>query len=292
MTQIALSASIYADKSTATIEDFNYTRAYNARLDVDNSSALIEDTNSIRSIKAELIVDKSTVKVTPCLYKAFTATLEVDSSRVSLNTNKINAHFAYVYSDESTVKLTPSVCHPLEATIYSDSSNPTLQPSILRALKSDIYTDKSSLRVEEFTRAILGEPPFGEMKVDVRGTDVPLNGFNLLKNGTYPINVWVYWDRLSVEGTDLIFTIKQSTNPNQPPYAIRSTDGKGITVIKIEPHGSTGLDAYKAQIVLRPSDMVALPNKSTKLFYELLLRDSLNEDYIIDRGSFTVNPPV
>lgn len=289
--QIALSASIYADKSTAVIEEFNYIRAHAASVEADSSTAKVEETSCIRAAKAELILDKSTVRVIPSTYRAFGATLFTDKSNVSLITNKITAHSGIINTDESTVSLTPSVCHPLEASVYADNSSPSMSLSTLRALEANVYADRSSVRVEEFTRAILGEPPYGEIKVVVQGVDVPLNGFNAIKNGTYAINALVYWDRLSREGTTLRFVVKRTSNPDDEPYLIRDTN-EGITTLHVEPYGNSAIKEYKAQIILRPADMVRLPNKATRVYYELLLLDSLNEEYPIERGNFMINPAI
>lgn len=289
--QIALSASIYADKSTVVIEECNYIRAHAATVTSDNSTSKVEETTCIRAVKAELLLDKSKTTVTPSIYRAFSATLNTDISNISLITNKINAHFGSVYADESKVSITPSVCHPLEAVIYGDNSNSFITLSTLRALSAKVYSDKSKVKVEEFTRAVLGEPPYGETKVVVQGVDVALNGFNAIKNGTYAINVLVYWDRLSREGTKLKFTIKRTSNPDDEPYLVRDTT-EGITIIHIEPYGNSAIKEYKAQIILRPADMIRLPNKATRVFYELLLEDSLNEDYLIERGNFMINPAI
>ena len=90
MTQIALSATLQFDKSTAVIEECNYIRAFNADLSVDKNGSKVEETTCIRANKAEVTIDKSNVKVTPTVYHALTANLNTDNSNISVLTNKIN----------------------------------------------------------------------------------------------------------------------------------------------------------------------------------------------------------
>ena len=292
MASIAISFSGDLDTSNTTIEDTTYIKSLRYKGSVDTSFSIIEDINYIRSLHytSNLETSKPQVSTSICIAVPFESYLE--TAYTTVETNKIHKASIEGNLETSTIELNTSVVSPLNFKGYLETSNLLVETNSLNSLSFNSNLDNSTAKITEVTRSLLGEPPFGELKVDVRGVDVPLNGFSLLKNGTYPINIWLYWDRLSIEGTELVFTIKQTTNPDQLPYTSRNSKGNGITIIRLQPHGTTGLDELKAQIVLRPEDMVGLPNKSTKLYYELLLKDSLNEDYIIERGSFTVNPSV
>lgn len=290
MARYALQANIYTDKSSMTVDSVNYTRSLEANIETDNSNLEIDKVNYIRALTATLKTDKSSITAVMRKYVAHIANLFTDKSKVTINAKRKVAISTNIYAKPAKANIFLGAWRAAKSSISVDSSSIKIVPKVLRSITADIETDKSSFTVDKVERDILTEAPTGQTYVIVKGVDVSLNGYALTRNSVHAINILIYGDRVTSEGTSVEFIVKRNPSDPDDTAVIYSSTKKGIKFIQIKIIPYTLTKEYKAQIQLKESDFSLITNlRPTKLYYEVRVIDSLDGCYPpVEAGYFTL----
>lgn len=293
MTDYALQATIYTDNSKMEISGMDYDRAGVATMETDSSSMVIDEVNYDRAMTANIYTDKSKIEAILSKITAYVATLYTDKSLISLKLQKDSAASANINIPEAKGNIFISAFRYASATISSGiNSGMQMLMKVDRALGSVLEVDSSSFNISKLERDILTESPTGQTYVIIKGVDVSLNGYSLARNSVHAINILVYGDRLTKEGTNLEFIVKRNiSDPDDSAVIYNSTiNGNGIKFIQVKDIPETTLKEYKAQIQLKESDFYLISQqRPIKLYYEVRVIDSLDGRYPpVEAGYFNL----
>jgi len=291
MARYALQANIYTDKSSATIDRVNYTRSLEANIKTDSSKLEISKVNYTRALTANIQTDRSSITAVMRKYVAHVANLFTDKSKIDMNAKKKVAISTNIYAKPAKTNIILGAWRAAKAEFSVDSSSITIVPKAIRAITTNLETDKSNLRISKVERDILTEAPTGQTYVIIKGVDVSLNGYNLTRNSVHAINILVYGDRITQEGTAIEFIVKRNiSDPDNTAVIYSSTNKGGIKFIQVKSLPSSFVKEYKAQIQLKESDFYLISNqRPTKLYYEVRVIDSLDGRYPpVEAGSFNL----
>lgn len=293
MTDYALQATIYTDKSKMEISNMDYDRAGLATIETDSSSLTINDVKYDRAMTASIFTDKSKIEAILTKLNAYIATIYTDKSQLSLRLQKYSASSASIYIPEATANIFISALRYTQATISSGiSSSMKMFMNVTKALKGVLEVDSSSFNISKLERDILTEAPTGQTYVIIKGVDVSLNGYALARNSVHAINILIYGDRLTQAGTNLEFIVKRNiSDPDDSAVIYSSTvNGQGIKFIQVKLIPETILKEYKAQIQLKESDFYLISQqRPIKLYYEVRVIDSLDGRYPpVEAGYFNL----
>ena len=294
MTDYALQATIYTDKSKMEISNIDYDRAGLATMETDSSSVTISDMKFDRAMTANIFTDKSKIEAILTKINAYIATIYTDKSQLSLRLQKYSASSASIFIPGATTNIFISALRYTQATISSGiSSGMKMFMNVTKALKGVLEVDSSSLTISKLERDILTEAPTGQTYVIIKGVDVSLNGYALARNSVHAINILIYGDRLTRAGTNLEFIVKRNLSDPDDSAVIYNTtvNGQGIKFIQVKSIPETTLKEYKAQIQLKESDFYLISQqRPVKLYYEVRVIDSLDGRYPpVEAGHFNLN---
>ena len=293
MTDYALQATIYTDKSKMEISNMDYDRAGLATLATDSSSLTINDVKYDRAMTASIFTDKSKIEAILTKLNAYIATIYTDKSQLSLRLQKSSASSASIYIPGATANIFISALRYTQATLSSGiSSGMRMFMNVTKALKGVLEVDSSSFNISKLERDILTEAPTGQTYVIIKGVDVSLNGYALARNSVHAINILIYGDRLTQAGTNIEFIVKRNiSDPDDSAVIYSSTvNGQGIKFIQVKSIPETTLKEYKAQIQLKESDFYLISQqRPIKLYYEVRVIDSLDGRYPpVEAGYFNL----
>lgn len=293
MTDYALQATIYTDSSKMEISDMNYDRAAVATMETDSSSMSIDNVSYDRAMTANIYTDKSKIEAILTKLNAYVATLYTDKSDMTLRLQKDAASSAIIDVPEATANIFISAFRFAQATISSGiNSGMQMFMKVDRALGAVLEVDNSSFNISKLERDILTEAPTGQTYVIIKGVDVSLNGYSLARNSVHAINILIYGDRLTKEGTNIEFIVKRNiSDPDDSAVIYNSTiNGNGIKFIQVKDIPETTLKEYKAQIQLKESDFYLISQqRPIKLYYEVRVIDSLDGRYPpVEAGYFNL----
>ena len=291
MARYALQANIYTDKSSAIIDKVNYTRSLEATIETDSSKLKIDKVNYSRALTANIQTDKSSISAVMRKYVAHVANLFTDKSKIAMSAKKKVAISTNIYAKPTKVNIILGAWRAAKAEFSVDSSFISIVPKAIRAITATLETDKSSFTISKVERDILTEAPTGQTYVIIKGVDVSLNGYNLTRNSVHAINILIYGERLSQEGTGIEFIVKRNiSDPDNTAVIYSSTNRGGIKSIRVKQLPSSFVREYKAQIQLKESDFYLISNqRPTKLYYEVRVIDSLDGRYPpVEAGSFNL----
>lgn len=290
MARYALQANIYTDKSSMAIDKVNYTRSLEANIETDSSNLKIDKVNYTRALTATIQTDKSSITAVMRKYVAHIANLFTDKSKVTINARRKVAISTNIYAKPAKANIFLGAWRAAKASIEVNSSSISLIPKALRSITSVLDTDNSSFTISKVERDILTEAPTGQTYVIIKGVDVSLNGYALTRNSVHAINILVYGDRLTKEGTDIEFIVKRNISDPDDTAVIYSSTRKGIKFIQVKTLPDSTIREYKAQIQLKESDFYLITNqRPTKLYYEVRVIDSLDGRYPpVEAGYFNL----
>lgn len=293
MTDYALQATIYTDKSKMEILDMDYDRAGLATMETDSSSVTISDMKFDRAITANIFTDKSKIEAILTKINAYIATIYTDKSQLNLRLQKDSASSASIFIPEATANIFISALRYTQATISSGiSSGMKMFMNVTKAIKGVLEVDNSSFNISKLERDILTEAPTGQTYVIIKGVDVSLNSYSLARNSVHAINILIYGDRLTQAGTNLEFIVKRNISDPDDSAVIYNTtvNGQGIKFIQVKDIPETRLKEYKAQIQLKESDFYLISQqRPIKLYYEVRVIDSLDGRYPpVEAGYFNL----
>ena len=293
MTDYALQATIYTDSSKMEISDMDYDRAGVATMETDSSLMEVADMKYDRAMTANIYTDKSKIEAILTKLNAYLATLYTDKSEMNVTLQKDSASSATFDIPEATANIFITAFRYAQATV-SSSINTGMQMlmKVDRALGAEIEIDKSSFNISKLERDILTEAPTGQTYVIIKGVDVSLNGYALARNSVHAINILIYGDRLTQEGTNVEFIVKRNmSDPDDSAVIYSSTvNGQGVKFIQVKDIPETKLKEYKAQIQLKESDFYLInTQRPAKLYYEVRVIDSLDGRYPpVEAGYFNL----
>lgn len=287
----ALQATISTDNSKMEISDMRYQRAIASTMETDSSSMTINEVNFNRAIRATIYTDKSKVEGILTKIIAYVATIYTDKSAISFKLQKIAAASAHINIPEAKTTFFISALRYAQATISSGiDSGMQMFMKVNRALIAVLEVDNSSFNITTLKRALLTEAPTGQTYVIIKGVDVSLNGYALTRNSVHAINILVYGDRLTEEGTEIEFIVKRNISDPDDTAVIYSSTKRGIKFIQVKTLPDSTIKEYKAQIQLKESDFYLISNqRPTKLYYEVRVIDSLDGRYPpVEAGYFNL----
>lgn len=289
MTQIAGSATGYLDTSSASLSQLVYTRAGNTEAYIDNSSVEIEQLNVMASGYTEGYIDQAIVKVKTHVATAGSAVAYLSNYKPSVATVATSAGSVDAFLDKHEVTLKTTVGIPGSTEAYISNSTIMVDTRIIAAGNTEGYVDNSSTSLGMLSRLFITDPPVGSLYVVVNGVDQEFKGFAFKRHNTYGVNVIIHGNRLSDADTSLKFYVKRNLSDSDEQAYFSKTTNDGITLQSVSNLSDT-FKQYQAQLIFNRNDMVKLPAvpKTIKLFYELRLVTSLNEEYCIEQGVFTV----
>lgn len=290
MTKYALQATISTDNSSATIEKVSYVRSLGATIETDKSNVTIDKVSYIRGLTATIFTDKSKAIAGMTRWVSNVASIFTDKSKASIDGKRGVATSVTVNVPPAKANIFLTAWRATKGVLSSDSSSITISPKITRSLSATLETDKSSFTINKVERDILTESPTGQTYVIVKGVDVSLNGYALTRNSVHAINILVYGDRLTKEGTDIEFIVKKNISDPDDTAVIYSSTRKGIKFIQVKTLPDSTIREYKAQIQLKESDFYLITNqRPTKLYYEVRVIDSLDGRYPpVEAGYFNL----
>ena len=290
MTKYALQATISTDNSSAIIEKVSYVRSLEATIETDKSNVTIDNVSYIRGLTANIFTDKSNAIAGMTRWVSNLTNIFTDKSKATIDGKRGVATSATINVPSAKTNIFLTAWRATKGILSSDSSSITISPKITRALIADIETDKSSFTISKVERDILTEAPTGQTYVIVKGVDVSLNGYALTRNSVHAINILVYGDRLTKEGTDIEFIVKRNISDPDDTAVIYSSTKKGIKFIQVKTLPDSTIREYKAQIQLKESDFYLITNqRPTKLYYEVRVIDSLDGRYPpVEAGYFNL----
>ena len=293
MTDYALQATIYTDVSKMEISEMNYDRASLATMETDSSLMSIDEVNYDRAMTANIYTDKSKIEAILTKLNAYIATLYTDKSEITLKLQKDTASSASIDIPEATANIFITAYRYAQATISSGiNTGMKMFMKVDRALGTVLEVDHSSFNISKLERDILTEAPTGQTYVIIKGVDVSLNGYSLARNSVHAINILIYGDRLTREGTNLEFIVKRNiSDPDDSAVIYNSTiSSQGIKFIQVKDIPETTLKEYKAQIQLKESDFYLISQqRPIKLYYEVRVIDSLDGRYPpVEAGYFNL----
>jgi len=293
MTDYALQATIYTDNSKMEISDMNYDRAALATMETDSSSMVINKVNYDRAMTANIYTDKSKIEAVLRKLTAYIATLYTDKSQMTMRLQKDAAAGAKINIPEATANIFIAAYRYAQATITSGARvGMNMIMKVDRALGAVLEVDSSSFNISKLERDILTESPTGQTYVIIKGVDVSLNGYALARNSVHAINILIYGDRLTQEGSNVEFVVKRNfSDPDDSAVIYSSTvNGQGIKFIQVKDIPETNLKEYKAQIQLKESDFYLISQqRPVKLYYEVRVIDSLDGRYApVEAGYFNL----
>lgn len=294
MARYALQANIYTDKSSMTVSKVNYTKSLEANIETDSSDLKVDKVNYTRALTANIKTDKSSATAVMRKYVAHIANLFTDKSKVTIDAKRKVAISTNIYAKPAKTNIFLGAWRAAKASISVGSSSITLIPKIVRSVTATLDTDKSFFSISKVERDILTEAPTGQTYVIVKGVDVSLNGYSLTRNSVHAINILIYGDRLTKEGTDIEFIVKRNiSDPDDTAVIYSSTKNgstSGIKFIQVKTLPDSTIREYKAQIQLKESDFYLITNqRPTKLYYEVRVIDSLDGRYPpVEAGYFNL----
>lgn len=290
MTKYALQATISTDNSSATIEKVSYVRSLEATIETDKSNMTVDKVSYIRGLTANIFTDKSKAVAGMTRWVSNLTNIFTDKSKAAIDGKRGVATSATINVPSAKTNIFLTAWRATKGVLSSDSSFITISPKITRALIADIETDKSSFTISKVERDILTESPTGQTYVIIKGVDVSLNGYALTRNSVHAINILVYGDRLTKEGTDIEFIVKRNISDPDDTAVIYSSTRKGIKFIQVKTLPDSTIREYKAQIQLKESDFYLITNqRPTKLYYEVRVIDSLDGRYPpVEAGYFNL----
>lgn len=290
MTKYALQATINTDNSSATIEKVSYIRSLGATIETDKSNATIDKVSYIRGLTATILTDKSKAIAGMTRWVSNVATIFTDKSKASIDGKRGVATSVTISIPPAKTNIFLTAWRATKGVLSSDSSFITISPRITRSLSATLEIDKSSFTISKVERDILTEAPTGQTYVIVKGVDVSLNGYALTRNSVHAINILVYGDRLTKDGTDIEFIVKRNISDPDDTAVIYSSTRKGIKFIQVKTLPDSTIREYKAQIQLKESDFYLITNqRPTKLYYEVRVIDSLDGRYPpVEAGYFNL----
>jgi len=292
MTDYALQATIYTDNSNIEISDMNYDRASVATMETDSSLMNISDVKYDRAITANIFTDNSKIEAILTKLVAYITTIYTDKSSITVGLQKDNAVGSSINIPEPKTNIFLSAFRYAQATITSGLSKIQMFLKVDRALQSTLEVDSSTFNISKLERDILTEAPTGQTYVIIKGVDVSLNGYSLARNSVHAINILIYGDRLTREGTNIEFIVKRNMSDPDDGAVIYNTtiNGQGIKFIQVKDIPETRLKEYKAQIQLKESDFYLISQqRPIKLYYEVRVIDSLDGRYPpVEAGYFNL----
>jgi hypothetical protein len=291
MTKYALQATITTDNSSATIDKVSYVRSLEATIETDKSNMTIDKVSYIRGLTANIFTDKSKAIAGMTRWVSNITNIFTDKSKATIDGKRGVATSATINVQPARTNIFLTAWRATKGVLSSDSSSITISPKITRALTATLETDKSSFTISKVERDILTEAPTGQTYVIIKGVDVTLNGYNLTRNSVHAINILIYGDRLTKEGTDIEFIVKRNiSDPDNTAVIYSSTNKGGIKFIQVKTLPDSTIREYKAQIQLKESDFYLITNqRPTKLYYEVRVIDSLDGRYPpVEAGSFNL----
>lgn len=291
MADIAIYSDNLVDQSDSLVDPtlLNYYHTLNTDSKVDQSSIVIDGVAYYKTIITDSKIDQSNSILNHTAYRSVSTNNYIDFSDTLLNTNKYQVISSEIDIDFSYIDMKVNYAYPVYSDSVIDEFGSTLQLNTYSALLSDQPIDNSSLEIEKLYRYYLDEPPTGHLTVAVLGNDISLSNYNLSKTNTYALNGSVQWNRLSREGSKIVFRVKY--NQNDQDDLIYKDSKQGVVFKSIEKIGTTDWLEYLVQVVLRPIDFYKISiTRNKKLYYSFELWDSLNENYTIQEGYFTMSP--
>lgn len=290
MAKYALQATIYTDKSSATIEEVNYVRSLQATANIDRSKFLIESVSYIRGLTANIFTDKSKIIGAMRKWAAHLTNIFTDKSKVTIDAKRTLATSAMINVLPAKTNIFLTAWRASKGLLSNDYSSINVSPKITRSLTADLKVDNSSFSINKVERDILTEAPTGQTYVIVKGVDVSLNGYSLTRNSVHAINILIYGDRLTRDGTDIEFIVKRNISDPDDSAVIYSSTKRGIKFIQVKTLPESTIREYKAQIQLKESDFYLINNqRPTKLYYEVRVIDSLDGRYPpVEAGYFNL----
>lgn len=290
MTKYALQATISTDNSSATIEKVSYVRSLEATIETDKSNMTIDKVSYIRGLTANIFTDKSKAIAGMTRWVSNVTNIFTDKSKVTINGKRGVATSATISVPSAKTNIFLIAWRATKGVLSYDFSSITISPKITRSLTATLETDKSSFTISKVERDILTEAPTGQTYVIVKGVDVSLNGYGLTRNSVHAINILVYGDRLTKDGTDIEFIVKRNISDPDDTAVIYSSTRKGIKFIQVKTLPDSTIREYKAQIQLKESDFYLITNqRPTKLYYEVRVIDSLDGRYPpVEAGYFNL----
>lgn len=291
MADIAIYSDGLVDQSDSMIDPplLNYYHTLITDSKIDQSSILLDGATYYRTINTDSKIDQSNSSLNHTAYRSVSTNNYIDFSDTLLNTNKYQVISSEIDIDFSYIDMKVNYAYPVYSNVVIDDSISDLQLNIYAALSADTEIDNSILQIENLYRYYLDEPPTGHLTVAVLGNDISLSNFNMSKNNTYALNGSIQWNRLSKEGSKIVFRVKY--NPNDQDDLIYKDTKQGIVYKSLEKIGNTDWLEYLVQVVLRPIDFYKISiTRNKKLYYSFELWDSLNENYTIQEGYFTITP--
>lgn len=291
MARYALQANIYTDNSSISIDDVKYTRSLEANIETDSSNLDINKVNYTRALTANINTDKSSIIAAMRKYVAHIANIFTDKSKVTVDAKRKVAISTNIYAKPTKANIMLGAWRAAKTNILIDSSAITFFPKAVRSVTATLETDKSSFTINKVERDILTESPTGQTYVIIKGVDVSLNNYALTRNSVHAINILIYGDRLTKEGTHLEFIVKRNiSDPDDSAVIYSSTKKGGIKFIQVKTLPDSTIREYKAQIQLKESDFYLINNqRPTKLYYEVRVIDSLDGRYPpVEAGSFNL----
>jgi len=293
MTDYALQATIYTDNSKMEISDMSYDRAGVATIETDSSEMSISDVKYTRAMTANIYTDKSKIEAILTKLTAYISTIYTDKSSITLKLQKDTASSASINIPEAKTNIFLTALRHTQATISSGfDTGMKMIMKVDKALSSVMEVDSSSFNISTLERDILTEAPTGQTYVIIKGVDVSLNGYSLARNSVHAINILIYGNRLTREGTHLEFIVKRNISDPDDSAVIYNTtiNGQGIKFIQVINIPETTLKEYKAQIQLKESDFYLISQqRPIKLYYEVRVIDSLDGRYPpVEAGYFNL----
>lgn len=291
MADIAIYSENKVDQSDSLVDPtlLNYYHNLITDSKVDQSSIVIDGVAYYRNLITDSKIDQSDGILNHTAYRSVFTNNYIDFSDTLLHTNKYQVMTSEIDIDYSDIDMKVNYAYPVYSDSVIDEFASTLQLNIYSALLSDTEIDNSDLEINSLYRYYLDEPPTGHLTVAVLGNDVSLSDFNMSKINTYALNGSIQWNRLSKQGSKIVFRVKY--NPNDQDDLIYKDSKQGVVYKSIEKIGTTDWLEYLVQVVLRPIDFYKVSiTRNKKLYYSFELWDSLNENYTIQEGYFTMSP--
>lgn len=287
MTTYNLQCTTYLDSSDISIDPslIFYEKSLLAKGFVESNDITISDVFFERSAIAKSYLDSFSFSVISNKSSALYVSGKVDTSNISVKEYYERNMKASTYTDTFEIDVIPSKERSLEMSTYLDSSNFSIMTNYIRNIGSEIQVEESNFNINSVQRYMMTIPPNGDLILD----NLPLKNQKLKRQNNYAIDLYLYGKQISQAGTTILFKVFDKGNT----IIDKSTKHRDNSIIL---QSETLLEDNKKELIyqiqLRTSDMSLFPQSSIdrKYNYEVIVDNSLDEQYVIECGQITISP--
>lgn len=287
MTTYNLQCTTYLDTSNIQLDNalLFFERSLTNKAVLDSANTTMSDVFYERSATAKSYLDSFNISVVPNKSNALYVSAKTDTSNILSKVYYERSMKASTYIETFDIDVSPNKERSLEMSAYIDSCNTSAKTNYIRNIGSEIEIDESHFVVNPVQRYMMTIPPSGDLVLDSKA----FKNQKLKRLNNYAIDFYLYGKQISQVGTAILFKVFDGNHL----IIDKSTRYRDNSIIL---RSETLLEDNKKELIyqiqLRTSDMSLFPQSSIdrKFNYELIVDNSLDEQYVIECGQITISP--